>query len=411
MVRLCLMFLALFALAPEAAAHNKSLSYSDWSEGAGGTVVGRFRVPARQTTLLLGNQPGQDAFAVAVEHVRSHVALSQGGADCPQSGEAQILVGAPDMLVFELAFACPDDAEGALAFRTDAFYGLAAGHLHFVRSTAPGGTAPVTETVLTVSVRETQLFGTGGTGQPRTSDWGLFFVGVNHILMGVDHMVFVLGLLLIAKPGKDLLVAVTGFTIGHSLSMAAAVTGFATADSATVEALIAFTIWLLGVLALKSHMPTATLRPILISSALLGTAFVTSVGLGNGIQPVFWIGLSVLLVSYLALSAREHTAYWPAALFLTASLGLAHGFGFAGGLQEAFSDTDTLLVSLLAFNLGVEAGQLVFIGAALLLALSIRFLFDIRHFTGPSRLGAASFVTLFGAYWFTERAILSGGLS
>ena len=396
--------------AAETAAHNKSVSYSDWSVAADETIVVRMRIPARLTTLLLKGQTGRDAFAAAIDHVTGRLHARQGDTPCARRSDALRLSGPPDMLVIEVRFSCPHGPRGNVTVRNDAFFDFTAGHLHFIRSVYATDNT-IKETVLTAGARETLLFHKADNDAATKNDWALFGAGVNHILGGPDHLVFVMGLLLIANPGRDLLFAVTGFTIGHSLSLAAAITDFATADSASVEALIALTIWLLGALAISRHISSNGKTLIVTAAALLAAACIASLLSGGFVNAPFWIGVSILTVAYLSIATREHIAVGPASLLLTASLGLAHGFGFAGGLQEAFGDTNSLAVSLVAFNLGVEAGQLIFIALVLAITFALRHLPSAHRVARPAQTVAAIFVSASGAFWFAERVIFPGGLS
>lgn len=137
-------------------------------------------------------------------------------------------------------------------------------------------------------------------------------LGVEHILGGYDHLLFVLALLFLVGFQRKLLWTITAFTAAHSLSLASAALGLVTLRSPPVEATIA---------------------------------------------------LSIVLVAYEALSPRETLARrWPAALAFL--FGLVHGLGFAGALEDIGLPQNYLPTALLTFNIGVELGQLLTIGAA-----------------------------------------------
>jgi len=147
-------------------------------------------------------------------------------------------------------------------------------------------------------------------------------LGVEHILTGVDHLAFVLCLCLLAS-GWRLLGLVTGFTLGHSLTLGLAVCGLVNVPAAPVEACIAWSIVVVARLA--------------------------------------W-----LRQSDGAVVARGH------GLALTATFGLLHGLGFAGALATTGMASSERLAGLVAFNIGVEAGQLVFVGAVLMVLAATR---------------------------------------
>jgi hydrogenase/urease accessory protein HupE len=137
-------------------------------------------------------------------------------------------------------------------------------------------------------------------------------LGVEHILTGVDHLLFVIGLLFLVGFKRRLLWTITAFTVAHSLTLASSALGWLALRSPPVEACIA---------------------------------------------------LSIVLVAVEALHSRQTFARrWPA---LVAFLfGLVHGLGFAGALKEIGLPESHMLVALLTFNVGVEIGQLMTVAAA-----------------------------------------------
>jgi hydrogenase/urease accessory protein HupE len=140
-------------------------------------------------------------------------------------------------------------------------------------------------------------------------------LGVEHILTGIDHLLFVIALLFLVGFKRQLFWTISAFTLAHSLTLASSALGWLTLRSPPVEATIA---------------------------------------------------LSIVLVAAEALHQRQTLARrWPA---LVAFLfGLVHGLGFAGALKEIGLPDKHLLVALLTFNVGVEIGQLLTLGAAWLL--------------------------------------------
>jgi len=139
-------------------------------------------------------------------------------------------------------------------------------------------------------------------------------LGIEHILLGVDHLLFVLALLMIVAGWRTLIATVTAFTLAHSLTLAAATLGWVHVPQAPVEAVIALSI--LFVAAEIVHWRQG--RPGITRQAPWLVAFV---------------------------------------------FGLLHGFGFAGALSAIGLPEHAIPLALLFFNLGVEAGQMLFIGA------------------------------------------------
>lgn len=164
------------------------------------------------------------------------------------------------------------------------------------------------------------IFAAADAGPPAG---GYFVLGVEHILFGVDHLLFVLCLLLLVQGLGPILKTVTAFTIAHSITLGLATLGYVNMSSAPVEAVIALSIVFLAteIAKRRAGAPSFTER-----------------------QP--W------LVAFI--------------------FGLLHGFGFAGALSEVGLPANDIPLALLLFNIGVEAGQLLFVAAVLLVVLGLR---------------------------------------
>ena len=175
-------------------------------------------------------------------------------------------------------------------------------------------------------------------------------LGVEHILLGIDHLLFVLALLMIVDGWRKLVATVTAFTLAHSITLAAATLGFVKVPQSPVEAVIALSILFVAaeIIHWRQGRPGITRR-----------------------KP--W------LVAF--------------------TFGLLHGFGFAGALTEIGLPEHAIPLALLFFNVGVEAGQLLFI-AGVLVAWSV-----LRRFEWPEwawRIPVYGIGTM-AAFWTIER--------
>lgn len=200
---------------------------------------------------------------------------------------------------------------------------------------------------------------------PRDLSGGQVFVsylglGFEHILEGLDHLLFVFALLvLIRSPGR-LVGAITAFTVAHSITLALAALGWLTVPGPPVEAAIALSIVLLAVEILRQRD-----------------------GGGDQLTQRFpWV------VSF--------------------SFGLLHGLGFAGALAEIGLPQGDIPLALLAFNLGVEAGQLTFVAAVLagygmLKLLWPRLVALVRSPGAPGTVALGYGIGLISTYWLAER--------
>jgi hydrogenase/urease accessory protein HupE len=178
--------------------------------------------------------------------------------------------------------------------------------------------------------------------------------GIEHILFGYDHLLFVLALILIVRSRRVLLITVTAFTIAHSITLSLATLGVVHVPGPPVEATIALSILLLACEIIRSDRGQPSL-----------------------------------------------TAQWP--WLVAFSFGLLHGFGFASALTEIGLPQGDIPLALFAFNVGVEIGQLIFIAAVLGVLWCARWI----KFPGFVELHARSVATyaigIMAAYWFIER--------
>jgi hydrogenase/urease accessory protein HupE len=179
-------------------------------------------------------------------------------------------------------------------------------------------------------------------------------LGIEHILGGFDHLLFVLGLLLIVRSTMLLIKTITSFTLAHSVTLAMAALGFVHVPQAPVEAVIALSIIFLATELVKQHRGET------------------------------------------GLTTR---APWLVAL----CFGLLHGFGFAGALTEVGLPQSDIPLALLFFNVGVEVGQLMFVSGVVVVTWMIKKL----KFRWPVWIEQAPAYAIgsLAAFWFIQRTV------
>tara|TARA_B100001057_G_scaffold3504_1_gene3145 strand:- start:485 stop:1702 length:1218 start_codon:yes stop_codon:yes gene_type:complete len=189
--------------------------------------------------------------------------------------------------------------------------------------------------------------------------------GFNHIIGGYDHLIFVLGLLLLINNFKLLFLAITGFSIGHSITLALTALEIVIPNISLIEAIIGFTIMFVALEYFNEKQSSPYISIALLIS-LSTTLLILSVM--NILHiPVFLLtGLLIVSISYFLIKNYYITGD-KLLISLTVAFGLVHGFGFGSFLMSTDFDTSQTIVSLLGFNLGVEIGQLVFVGLILLI--------------------------------------------
>lgn len=187
---------------------------------------------------------------------------------------------------------------------------------------------------------------------------GYLRLGIEHILVGFDHLLFVLALFLLIGPNWSLVKAVTAFTAAHSLTLGLAALGYLTFPSAAIEALVALSI--------------------------------------------LFVALELLPARRAAGGLAQRSPWVIAFLF-----GLLHGLAFAGVLGDIGLPREAAPQALLLFNLGVEIGQLLFIAAMMLLATAGRALLARGGRRAPpwAVTAPAYAIGTLSAYWLIERTL------
>jgi len=192
--------------------------------------------------------------------------------------------------------------------------------------------------------------------QTQATGWGLVqtytHLGIQHILIGIDHLLFVACFVLIAGFSRRLIWAITGFSAAHSLTLGLAALDIVRLPIPAVEAVIA---------------------------------------------------LSIVFMAWEIARRKPHTLTYRYPIVVSASFGLLHGFGFAAVLAEIGLPKNEGLLALLCFNIGVEIGQLLFIAALFVIFVLIsklRFL----PFTALKQLGTYC-IGGFATLWLIERVL------
>jgi hypothetical protein len=222
-----------------------------------------------------------------------------------------------------------------------------------------------------------------------------------HILTGPDHVSFLIGLILISRRLRDLVLVVTGFTVGHSITLALAVSGLLRPYPQYIDALVALTIVLIGAENIVARAQRAWPVAAGFGGLLAIMCLASAAGIGR-LPPLLLLGSGLFAANYLALAGRIVDAA-RMRLVVTCVFGLIHGFGFASDLIEMRMPKGRLAELLLGFNLGVEIGQLgvvlLVIGAAAL-ALRLRTIAIPRERLAPV---LAAVLIAIGLYWFVTR--------
>lgn len=310
-------------------------------------VVAALSVPAHQAGISRGTWT-LDGSRVELELVlqRAEGAAARdvipGGLEVTVDGAACSAAVLGDGVVEEdghawrVRFDCPHEGRVQVELTT-LLARVSAGHRHLGHVVTAAGA----QEVVAVAAASSFAFGeAAGVGD-------YLVIGIEHILFGFDHLVFLFGLILVGGRLRSLVAVITAFTLAHSVTLACAVLGWWTPPSSVIEPVIALSIAYVGV----------------------ENFFVTS--------------------------AEKR---WR----ITAPFGLVHGFGFAGALSEVGVPPGQAPLVLVLFNLGVELGQL----AVLAVVLPVLWWLRRRGWLGERATRALSLaVVAAGLFWLVERLV------
>lgn len=361
--RAAALVLAFFAAAfapGRAEAHSIGLSSGDYA-ARGATLRARLVLARAELAALVPElDANRDGHVTALEvhgaraaldaKVLRRVEVTAAGAACaPVLLEAAL--AEQDGVVVDGVFACP--SASAMVVEVSLLDDLAYGHRHVARAV---GTATRDEVLLrdhrTFTVEPAPEAGPviSRPEPPRANSGAraFFRMGIEHILTGYDHVVFLFGLVLLRARVRSLIAVVTAFTAAHSISLAIATLGVLAPSPRVVEPAIALSI--------------------------------------------AYVGLENFFVA-------DGERRWR----ITLPFGLVHGFGFAGALREVAIPRPELAQALVSFNLGVEAGQLAVMAVVLPLVVLLR---ARQAWFDPGGVRALSgAVALAGCAWFVARVI------
>jgi hypothetical protein len=395
----CCILIALIAVlaARPSLAHTRSESHSSWLVD-GKAVHLTFWASDLEASRITGDGRSPSDREL-IEYLAPRVGATAAGVPCQAAAPPQPVAAAQGYRRLEFSFMCASAAN--IILRSAAFFDLVPTHVNLAQIQTPSG-----EFVQQVLAGADHTVGMEGTGAAGLRDAGfLIFVrmGILHIFTGVDHMSFLVGLVLISRRLRDLVFVVTGFTLGHSLTLALAVTGVIRPHAEFIDALVALTIALIGV----ENIAVASRRPGLIAAwvggLLLAMTILRVLGVGL-LPPLLLFGAALFASNYLMVSGHLRDA-GRLRIVVTLIFGLIHGFGFAADLLETRIPTARLAELLVGFNLGVEIGQLTIVAALTVLVYSLVKL----RLALPRPIVvdvAASGLVAIGTLWFVSRSFV-----
>jgi hydrogenase/urease accessory protein HupE len=257
---------------------------------------------------------GKDTVARALT---SGLIVQADGKPCAGSLDRAWALEGEGGVVFQVHYTCPE-VPNRLVLAMPMLDSLTARHRHLARVFRAGkAQSKVLDRAHATWDLDEASASSNGASASGSLAWSMLKLGVEHILTGADHLVFLLGLILVGGSFRSLLGVVSAFTLAHSITLALA--------------------------ALSIFAPS----PLFVEPA---------------------IALSIAYVGVENLFVKDASKRWR----ITFPFGLIHGFGFAGALREIALPRAQLPVALVSFNLGVELGQLAVLALALPIVLKAR---------------------------------------
>jgi hypothetical protein len=387
----CLGLLILCSILTEA--HDRSESYSRFSfttneQGMAIQVIGSIKQD------IFNNLNAASRFQSYESLVDYLGTAINPGSSCKLNNSVEVNENISlGVLKFAWAFQCLQIPE---TISVSLFQDLGVTHTHIARGVVDGESVPE---FMFASNQGAWVIGLPGERNVNQSSYfGYFKSGVEHILSGWDHLTFLLGLLLLFT-GRFLVIAITGFTIGHSLTLGLGAMNVLRVHSEIIETLIGFSILLLAVEYFIKH--TFEIDKLAKNLALSLCAFLPLTVFGD-LDLILIIGLALFLTFYLSLTNHYSNLWLP--LLITIFFGLIHGLGFASSIAESGIPQDRLVPIILSFNIGVEVGQLAVAFALLALIKITKMYFHSSYFHYlHGAMGA--FVFSMGTFWFISRAM------
>lgn len=373
-------------------AHQSSESASRWQYSDHKLGL-RFTVSETIASSLFPGVSGRSLQRSVADYLAARVGPS-GEAECRLARRLETVRSSAGYLQLAAAWDCPDTPA---VLEIDAFFELATGHSHFSSFVHDEW---FSQKLLTADQpvwrpRPPQT----ETGQRTNREYrSLLVMGVAHILGGADHLVFLLAMLLICRGTAEVVWAVTGFTIGHSISLVLAVLGILQPNAPAIEAAIGLTIVLVTVERAAGAASRVVPAALVVSVSLLLLLIYSLLG-GSEWRSFLLAGMAIFAFCYLLL-AGDFGQQASFRILATALFGLVHGLGFAGAFLAIDMPGNRLALSVAAFNIGVEIGQLLLVGLLAVAWRAVRVAGRVRPLVREALAAGACGM---GSFWFVTR--------
>ena len=373
-------FLLILFFSGNILSHQKSQSYTSWK----GEVTGTEFVVSVSTKInkaVLFNQLQNNDYRI--DQLEIYFKNKISSEDC-FSQNLLIQDRGGNFVKYLNKFICSVDKP---KFNFNLFFDLNLSHLDFSSQEKEGQLFP--DFIISSDNRQISIFDENQSAELNLSFLNFLSFGFKHILSGLDHIAFLLLIIFLCANLKTLFFAISGFTLGHSASLFSSVQGLIMSSTNLVEIMIGFSILVcsIEVLGKKTAQLGMFSNLLLVVWAILTFAIYIFIPK----QSLFFLSLGLMMFCYLRLSNNYQSSL--NLIFITIVFGFIHGLGFAGAINEIYLPKEDMLKIILAFNLGIEIGQILIFSIFALFAYLLKF-YNLGKLTSLATLAIT--VSIFG---------------
>ena len=362
-------FLLILFFSGNILSHQKSQSYTSWQGEVTGTDL-VVSVSTKISKAVLFNQLQNNGYRI--DQLENYFKNKISSEDCFSQNQL-IQDQSGNFVKYLNKFICSVEQP---RFNFNLFFDLNLSHLDFSSQQNAGQLFP--DFIISSDNRQISIFDENQSAEINLSFLNFLSFGFKHILSGLDHIAFLLLIIFLCTNLKTLFFAISGFTLGHSASLFSSVQGLIFSSTSLVEVMIGFSILVcsIEVLGKKTAQLGMFSNLLLIAWAIL--TFAIYIFLPK--QSLFFVSLGLMMFCYLRISDNHQSSL--NLIFITIVFGFIHGLGFAGAINEIYLPKEDMLKILLAFNLGIEMGQILIFGIFALFVFLLRFynLAKLRNF-------------------------------
>ena len=404
MKKIFLFSLILITISKFSYAHYFSESYSNWVI-LDNKVSATFTILKLEATRVLqidkfqeiGQEKQLSEGEVFLEYFKPRISVLESSKKCLLDKVPSLINGKDEYHTIELSYLC--DTTNSIKIINNVLFDIAQSHVHLSRIS-------INDQILEKALfynDQTIFINDLKTNKEKSfvdSLTNFISTGMNHILTGFDHLIFLMGLIILVNNFKHLLIVITGFTLGHSVTLALVALNIVVPNTLMIEALIGFTILFIAAeYMMKDEKNFIPIIAILLS--ILTFAAISSLFLQISITLISFIALILITIGYFGI-LRNLENKGSFRMIITSLFGVIHGFGFGTFLFNSEFDQTNIISALFGFNLGVEIGQIIFLMIFILLNLSlIKLLKSKNHQYLMQTL--MIIVSSLGFYWFIQR--------